>query len=277
MSVQKCKPSFDEGAATIKRAPFTQLYNKVIQNCTNMEAIAIWAYLQSQCDDWQLNPTQLKKHFKIGKNKIYAILTFMISAKLLERHVQVSANGRRICTTYTVLDGMDYLEPERVAQENAPLPHYPEVDIPEVENRDIKKERGLQKKDTYKDKPLIDSATDVAHANSDKGFNEFWEWYPVKKNKVRAKKIWDRKKYSPILTLILTDIINRLKHDSQWQDKQFIPHPSTYLGNELWTDELTQSTPQKKSSGKSSSFDAYQAELQKQSRGTTYDHGAISQ
>jgi len=282
MSIQKCKPSFEAGESNIQRAPFTQIYNKVIQNCTNTEAGWVWVYLQSQCDNWELNPNQLKKHFKFGKNKIYAILTFMISAKLLVRHVQISANGRRVKTTYTVLDGMDYVDPAKVSedsvQECAPLPQYPEMENPEVVNRDYKKERGLEKKEEdIKEISLIDSATDVAQVTNDDSFDEFWKIYPVKKNKVRSNKIWDKKKYSPILVLILNDIANRIKYDSQWQDKKFIPHPSTYLGNELWNDEITESSTPKKSSGKSSSFDAYQAELQKQNRGTTYEHGAISQ
>ena len=278
MSVQKCKPSFDEANLTIKRAPFTQLYNKVLQTCTNMEAIAVWAYLQSQCDDWRLNPVQLRKHFKVGKDKIYSILTYMIDTNLLVRHVQYAHNGRHITTSYTVLDGMDFLGAATVAQDIAPLPDLPEAAEPDPENKDYKKERGLEKKEEdIKEISLIDSATDVAQVTNDDSFDEFWKIYPVKKNKVRSNKIWDKKKYSPILVLILNDIANRIKYDSQWQDKKFIPHPSTYLGNELWNDEITEYSTPKKSSGKSSSFDAYQAELQKQNKGTTYEHGAISQ
>jgi hypothetical protein len=162
---------------------------------------------------------------------------------------------------------MDYVDPAKVSedsvQECSPLPQYPEMENPEVVNRDYKKERGLKKKE----EDIKDSC-----------FDEFWSIYPVKKNKVRAKKIWDRKKYSIIIALILTDILNRQKNDSQWQDKQYIPHPSTYLGNELWNDEITQGGQPKKSSGKSSSFDAYQAELKQQNKGVTYEHeGRISQ
>jgi hypothetical protein len=281
MSIQKCKPSFEAGESNIQRAPFTQIYNKVIQNCTNTEAGWVWVYLQSQCDNWELNPNQLKKHFKFGKNKIYAILTFMISAKLLVRHVQISANGRRVKTTYTVLDGMDYVDPAKVSedivQECAPLPQYPEVENPEVVNRDYKKERGLKKKEEdIKEISLIDSATDVAQVPQDDAFDKFWDVYPVKKNKVRAKRIWDREKFTAIVVLICCDVMTRTKQEPQWQDKQFIPHPSTYLTNKLWNDEVTKTSNTPKSSGKSSSFDKYLADL-KQQGGNTYEHGGISQ
>lgn len=281
MSVQKCKPSFDEGSVTIKRAPFTQLYNKVLQNCTNLEAIAIWAYLQSQCDNWELNPHQLRKHFKVGKDKIYSILTYMIECNLIIRHVHYGKMHTHIKTTYTVLDGMDFVDAATVIEEcvqtSTPVPENPEADYPEPENQDYKKERVLEKKDDQKDKPLIDSAIDIARKRNDDAFDEFWKGYPVKKNKIRTRRIWDKEKFVEIANLICADVLTRIKHEPQWQDKQFIPHPATYLGNKLWTDEVTEASTPKKSSGKSSSFDQYQADLQKQNRGTTYEHGAISQ
>lgn len=69
-------------------------------------------------------------------------------------------------------------------------------------------------------------------------FEQFWKHYPVKKNKMRAWKIWKRKKYDDIATLILEDIEKRQKSDSQWQDPTYIPHPATYLNGELWNDQI---------------------------------------
>lgn len=282
MSIQKCKPSFEAGATNIQRAPFTQLYNKVIQNCTNMEAGWVWAYLQSQCDDWELNPHQLRKHFGVCKDTMYKILNYMISANLLVRHVQTTAKGTHLSTTYTVLDGTEYIDPSRVveksAHQNAPDPEKQDPVLQDPVKQDIKKERGLEKKESNKEISNNYSATDVAQARAnDDAFENYWKINPVKKNRIRAKKIWDKKKLYKIETIICADILDRLENDSQWQDKQYIPHPSTYLFNELWNDEITQPSTPKKSSGKSSSFDEYQAELKKQTRGTTYEHSAIPQ
>lgn len=281
MSIQKCKPSYEAGASNIQRAPFTQLYNNVIQNCTNMEAGWVWAYLQSQCDGWKLNPHQLMKHFRVCKDKMYKILTYMISANLLVRHVQTTAKGTHISTTYTVLDGTEYVDPARVveksAQQNAPLPEKQDPVLQDPVKQDIRKERGLEKKDNINKITPIDRATDVAPARDDMTFDEFWKIYPIKKNKVRAKKIWDREKFRLIVTLICSDVLKRTRSEPQWQDKQYIPHPSTYLGNKLWEDEFIEPSTPRKSSGKSSSFDAYQAELKQQQKGHVYEHGAISQ
>lgn len=73
---------------------------------------------------------------------------------------------------------------------------------------------------------------------SNNRFEEFWALYPVKKNKIRSKKYWDKKKLYKIATLICTDVQNRMNNDFYWQKKQFIPHPSTYLNDELWNDEI---------------------------------------
>ncbi len=277
MSVQKFKLTYDEGQTIIKRAPFTQLCNKTLQTCTNLEAIGVWAFLQSQHDNWSLNPHQLRKHFNIGKDKIYNILTYMINTKLLIRHVQISAKGTHIKTTYTVLDGSEFLDTARVSEECAPLTDSPLPDYPDPVNKDIIKERDLKKKERdIKERSLIDSAIDIAHTPEADSFDNFWDVYPVKKNRLRAQRIWEKKNYHKIHAQIIQDVLDRKDSEPQWQDKQYIPHPSTYLGNKLWNDDITQSSPTK-SKGKSSSFDAYQAELRQQNKGTTYEHGAISQ
>jgi hypothetical protein len=239
-----------------------------------MEAGWVWAYLQSQCDGWKLNPQQLMKHFGVCKDKMYKILTFMISANLLVRHVHTSAKGTHISTTYTVLDGTEYIDPARVieksAHQNAPLPEKQDPVLQDPENQDIKKERGLKKKESIKEIINNNSAIEIAHKQNDDAFDEFWRNYPIKKNKVRSKKIWDREKFASIVTLICCDVLVRVKHEPQWQQPQFIPHPATYLGNKLWTDDVTKASEPESSKGdKSSSFYAY---MKSKPNGETYDH-----
>lgn len=272
MSVQKCKPMFEEGETKINRAPFTQLYNKVLQTCTNMEAIAVWAYLQSQSDNWKLSPIQLRKHFKVGKDKMYSILTYMIECKLIVRHVQYGEMHKHISTSYTVLDGMEFLDParvvENVVQTSAPLPENPEPESPEPENQDYKKEREIEKKDIEKDINNI-SATDVTHESEPCAFNEFWNIYPIKKNKIRARKIWERNKLNKHAVLICNDVSNRQVNDTAWADEQYIPHPSTYLQNERWNDTITKAT---KHTSKNKGGDALSRVIGKHlNKGNVYD------
>lgn len=81
-------------------------------------------------------------------------------------------------------------------------------------------------------------ASNNAHVKND--FDLFWDKYPKKKDRMRAKKLWDKKKYKPeTVKLILDDIELRKKNDAQWQVAQYVPFPSTYLNGERWNDEIT--------------------------------------
>ena len=71
----------------------------------------------------------------------------------------------------------------------------------------------------------------------DRSFERFWETYPRKVSKKKAQQAF--KKYEHLADKIIADIEIRLKLDAQWQDKTFIPHPTTYLNGERWNDDIT--------------------------------------
>lgn len=69
-------------------------------------------------------------------------------------------------------------------------------------------------------------------------FASFWELYPKKVAKKTAVKAFE--KINPDKTLLqqmLKAIENQTK-SKQWQDKQYIPHPATWLNRERWNDEI---------------------------------------
>lgn len=68
-------------------------------------------------------------------------------------------------------------------------------------------------------------------------FDNFWTIYPKKKDKVRAKKNWLK---IDLITqqVILEKLAKQIRDDAQWQNLQFIPHPSTYLNARRWEDEV---------------------------------------
>lgn len=66
-------------------------------------------------------------------------------------------------------------------------------------------------------------------------FDIFYEAYPRKRDRKRAREVWDRLKLDQHLRAILADLEARKGHDPKWQDgAQYIPYPKTYLGAELW-------------------------------------------
>lgn len=75
-------------------------------------------------------------------------------------------------------------------------------------------------------------------ADASSRFDEFWKAYPRKvgsKEKLAPK--WKAKKLDRIADQIITNVVERTAHDRQWQEKRFIPHPSTYLNQSRWLDE----------------------------------------
>jgi hypothetical protein len=81
----------------------------------------------------------------------------------------------------------------------------------------------------------IDSLKDMRADALDDGFDEFWNYYPKKVGKDKAKTEWNKKKPK------IDDVLNALKwqKDSEQWDKGFIPNPATYLSQGRWKDEPT--------------------------------------
>jgi hypothetical protein len=82
-----------------------------------------------------------------------------------------------------------------------------------------------------------------------KRFHEFYKIYPVHKSAKKAQANWERDKLDEKFDIIVAAVKNSMLNDRQWIEG-FIPHPSTYLNQELWTDEA--STPSSRRTGNGS-------------------------
>jgi phage replication O-like protein O len=85
-------------------------------------------------------------------------------------------------------------------------------------------------------KETITKEKDIYTSN----FISFWTAYPKKVGKGAAFKAYQNiKTPRPSLSIILKSIESQNKTE-QWQNKQFIPHPSTWINERRWEDELDQ-------------------------------------
>lgn len=95
----------------------------------------------------------------------------------------------------------------------------------------IQSESEYESKSEYKSK----------RADARKLFAEFWSAYPRKVAKAEAEKAW--KKLNPDEDLLLTmlNAIEAAKKSREWLDEggKFIPHPTTWLNQRRWEDELS--------------------------------------
>ena len=79
------------------------------------------------------------------------------------------------------------------------------------------------------------------------GFAEFWSAYPLKKAKATAEKAWAKLKPSADLQAAILSAIAAHKLSADWQRDggQYIPHPTTWLNQRRWEDEVTHARSQR--------------------------------
>jgi uncharacterized protein YdaU (DUF1376 family) len=77
------------------------------------------------------------------------------------------------------------------------------------------------------------------------GFAEFWQRYPRKTNKLAARTAWAKLRGDADLLTEIFSGLERAKRCEQWRKDggQYIPHPSTWLKNRRWEDEVTDANP----------------------------------
>lgn len=68
-------------------------------------------------------------------------------------------------------------------------------------------------------------------------FPLFWVAYPRKVSKVAAKKVFDKLKVDDSLLKQMLKALDVQKQSRQWQTKEYIPHPTTWLNQRRWEDE----------------------------------------
>ncbi len=81
-------------------------------------------------------------------------------------------------------------------------------------------------------------SNDNVNADLDNRFEQFFESYPLKKNRPQCYKLFLKlKPADELLSTILADIKNRLENDSFWIDG-FFPKPNNYLSEKTWLEPL---------------------------------------
>ena len=85
------------------------------------------------------------------------------------------------------------------------------------------------------------SSSSIAHCGDKDiytSFEKFWDVYPHKVGKKPAKLVWGKIKPDDGLLEKILSAVEKHKQSRQWQQKQFIPNPSTWLNQERWKDEV---------------------------------------
>ncbi len=224
---------------------FTIIPNKVIQGLKdNLELLGFYLYLLSLPPNWSFHKNNLQETCGIGIKKLEKILRQLAQFNLIHVAQMRNAQGQFAHFDLTVYNG-EYFKINNLQNAQPCVNNRPTVDGSTVKHGYKRnKETNINK-----EKRNISCAL---KKNAHESFDKFWNIYPKKKDKERARQLWVKLNCEKIESMILDDIKNRILNESTWKTEQFIPHPSTYLRNKRWEDEitLTQSVPgQKKESG----------------------------
>ena len=90
-------------------------------------------------------------------------------------------------------------------------------------------------KEKFKDNNTVNNTTNITVNNN---FDAFWSAYPVKKGKLGARKAWDKLKLSDDVVKLIAENMKARMDAGEWDDKQYIPHPATFLNGRRWEDEV---------------------------------------
>jgi hypothetical protein len=93
----------------VKKVPFTQICNEVINHIHNGLALAVWVYLLSKPPTWKPNKFQIMKCFDIGEVSYKKTISFLRKCKLVDYVKYRSIDGKFIKTRMVVENGSDFI------------------------------------------------------------------------------------------------------------------------------------------------------------------------
>lgn len=220
---------------------FTVIPNKVLQGLNYcLEALGLYVYLASLPPCWTFQKSHLQQACNIGEKKLDKLLLLLQSHALIDALQVRDAQGRFAHTDLKIYDGTHFNPIQNKDLENARAPYRKNRAAVTAGRQSGTINTILENKDNKEHK---DQKLSCASGEARSRFDEFYDAYPKKRDRDRAENIWRKRKLDEKADLILADIAERKVKDQQWQDKQFVPYPSTYLNRQRWTDEIIEPTP----------------------------------
>ncbi len=194
--------------------------NSAIRNpAITTNAFRLLAYLMSHTDGYELTYEQIERQTTLGRWAINQAANNLIDLGYLELERPKLANGQFGPKHWIILDPESNFT--SVGNSTMEQPHV-------VQSTD-NKENNLYKKTTIKET--------YAQNEFERVFNEFYEFYPRKVGKELARKTMFKLLSAGEDAFTILAGVQRLAADPNLPEKQYIPHPGTWLSEGRWNDE----------------------------------------
>lgn len=155
----------------------------------------------------------------------------------IESYLQ-KLHDNKFITRYEV-NGNKYIEINNFLKHQTP--HWQEQDS-SIPSPNIKQRKPRVIQDKSKCNPSDSPFSDSPFSDSPfRSFQDFWQIYPKKIGKGKAKESWEKIKPDASLVKKMIEKIELFKQTEQWKKDrgQFIPNPATWLNQGRWEDEVT--------------------------------------
>lgn len=217
-------------------ANYTTMSNRHLRDeRLSLRAIGLMSKMLSLPDDWDYTVGGLASIVKEGRDAVRKALMELEAAGYLVREQGRSAGGNFAANDYTLYEEPQALplteKPSTVKPSTVkPTTVKPSADLPTSVNPT--QLNNLINKETKEQKHAPASA---AKWEPDM-FERFWKAYPCHKDKVSARREWDKLKPDRELMRVMSAALDRAKTSDAWQRGIGIPYACRWISHRRWED-----------------------------------------
>ena len=237
------------GAADVRierKGGFTAIDNAAVRDeKLSYRARGVLAYLLSHTAAWKFSVARIARAGNEGREAVRSAILELEAAGYLTREPFVSPGGlkryRYVVSDYRrAVDGFsgDGKSDDGSSGDGLPVDGF----LGDIEEEQSREEHVVEDHAVEHFRPTTVSTASAASRKreADSDFDEFWAAYPKKVAKGAARAKWKTAvKAAGGPELILAGLAASVRHwDDEFIDRQFIPHPATWLKAESWNDEL---------------------------------------
>ncbi len=191
----------------------------------SLRAIGLMSKMLSLPEDWDYTVKGLAAIVKEGRDAVRKALMELEAAGYLVREQGRSAGGNFAANDYTL-----YEEPQASPLTEKPSTVKPSADLPSSVNPP--QLNNLNNKETKEPR----HAPAAAAKWEPDMFERFWKAYPCHKDKVSARREWDKLKPDRELMQVMSAALARAKTSDTWQRGIGIPYACRWLSHRRWED-----------------------------------------
>lgn len=211
------------------------------------QALRYKADYRSECSDVEMTINQLIEISKVKRSTLFYCLDSLENKHFLIRRINWEKGTFGKANEYEVAQHLYHFKPlspvedeENEHEKNDENVHSEGSALNNNENINGSYIEGVHTVDgvvQHMDGGMHTMHSVAQKAQTKNAFEIFWNAYPKKKNKKRAKQIWYAAKLDKKFHEIMEKLTIQCAHDADWK-KGFAPHASTYLNGERWEDEI---------------------------------------